>query len=200
MKKLNLNEAAEEFDVINFETHLFYNKKTGEFGFYGEYMDDETANAEEFESEEWVAAPSQHDLREYGIMEAFAESVVDSRARELLFVSLEGEGAFRRFKDTLFRVDLRDEWFAFKHKAFVKIARDWCDYHGIEYTDIQIKDEPAPQPEVEESKGTPCDNVTNCPCPKTECPNNRKCCACVVKHKKGGKLPFCLRKNEGENK
>ncbi|MCL2055061.1 MAG: hypothetical protein FWG90_11610 [Oscillospiraceae bacterium] len=54
-----------------------YNKVTGEFGFYGDYMDDETANAEEFESDEWVAAPSQHDLREYDIMEAFAGSVTN---------------------------------------------------------------------------------------------------------------------------
>ena len=42
--------------------------------------------------------------------------------------------------------------------------------------------------------------VKECACPKTECPNHRKCCACVIKHKEGGNLPFCLRPEQDENK
>jgi len=38
-----------------------------------------------------------------------------------------------------------------------------------------------------------CPNAPECPCPKTECPNHSKCCSCVVKHRDGGNLPFCLR-------
>ena len=34
MKKLELKTAAEEFEMINDETHLFYNIETGEFDFY----------------------------------------------------------------------------------------------------------------------------------------------------------------------
>jgi len=33
----------------------------------------------------------------------------------------------------LYRVDLVDEWYSFKHKAFVEIAREWCERHNIEY-------------------------------------------------------------------
>ena len=39
MKKLNLKKAAEEFDMIDSETHLFYNIETGEFDFYSDFMD-----------------------------------------------------------------------------------------------------------------------------------------------------------------
>jgi hypothetical protein len=37
-----------------------------------------------------------------------------------------------------------------------------------------------------------CTSVKECACPKTECPNHKKCCACVIKHKETDSLPFCL--------
>lgn len=32
----------------------------------------------------------------------------------------------------------------------------------------------------------------HCSCPKVECPNHKKCCACVLKHKETDSLPHCL--------
>ena len=44
-----------------------------------------------------------------------------------------------------------------------------------------------------------CANVKECACPKTTCPNHKKCCACVIKHKETDSLPFCLfLDNEGD--
>ena len=44
-----------------------------------------------------------------------------------------------------------------------------------------------------------CPNVTECACPKTTCPNYKKCCACVIKHKETDSMPFCLFPgNEGD--
>ena len=50
-----------------------------------------------------------------------------------------------------------------------------------------------------------CENakVKECPCPKTECENHFRCCACVLRHLTVGGLPFCFRdkfvaKPEGE--
>ena len=36
-----------------------------------------------------------------------------------------------------------------------------------------------------------CPNVVECPCPRTTCPNHKKCCVCVVKHNETDSLPFC---------
>ena len=96
---------------------------------------DLNAAAEKFEDDIWIAAPSQRDIREYDIMADFTETVSDPRKNELLCVALEGRGAFRRFKDTLHRVDLADEWYTFKRKAYVEIAREWCEENGIKYLD-----------------------------------------------------------------
>lgn len=42
-------------------------------------------------------------------------------------------------------------------------------------------------------------NVKECACPKKTCPNNGKCCDCVIKHKKTDSLPFYLfPDNEGD--
>ena len=37
-----------------------------------------------------------------------------------------------------------------------------------------------------------CASVQGCACPKKTCPNNGKCCACVIKHRETDSLPFCL--------
>jgi hypothetical protein len=38
-------------------------------------------------------------------------------------------------ENTLYRVDLTDEWYAFKYKAHIEIARKWCEENGIKYSD-----------------------------------------------------------------
>jgi len=136
MKKLDLTTAAEEFEMIDGETHLFYNVETGEFDFYGDYMDAADADAEKFDGAEWIAAPRQQELGEYGIMTEFAETVSNPRKNELLCVALNGRGAFRHFKDTLHQVGLANEWYAFKRQAYVEIAREWCEENGIEYCEM----------------------------------------------------------------
>ena len=135
MKKLNLNKVADEFDIISSETNLFYNKEICEFEFYNEYIDMEDDDFEKYDGDDWIAAPSQWDLDEYRIMEKFISTVSDSHKYELLSAAIVGRGAFRRFKDTLYRVDLLDEWYSYKHEAFVKIAREWCERYGIKYED-----------------------------------------------------------------
>jgi hypothetical protein len=185
MIKLDLNKVASDFETISSDTHLFYNTKTGEFEFYGNFMDNENTDSEKYEDDEWIAAPRQSSDRDYDIMEAFVESVSDKLVSEFLGLTLQKRNPFRLFKDALLRVGLRDEWFAFRHKAFVKIAREWCIEHDIEYIDTTFQ-----------SGKMPCKNVKDCTCPKTECPNHKKCCDCVIKHREGGNLPFCLRSAE----
>jgi hypothetical protein len=70
-------------------------------------------------------------------------------------------------------------------KAFwARIDKEWVDL--VEYAIL-----------AEEYKGAivnaKCPTAPECPCPKTDCLNHGKCCSCVVKHREGGNLPFCLR-------
>jgi aminoglycoside 6'-N-acetyltransferase I len=129
--------------MIDSETHLFFNIETGEFEYYIDPIysgiEDDT---EKFEDDIWIAAPCQRDLNEYEIMTDYADTVTDPRANELLCVALEGKGAFQRFKDTIYRVGLNDEWFAFKRDAYIDIAREWCEENDIPYADLKPKERP----------------------------------------------------------
>jgi len=134
MYKLDLNKAASEFEAMSDDHQLFYNIETGEFDFYIDpiYSGIED-DCERFEEDCWIRCPSQRDLREYDIMVDFVDTIGNPPAHELLSVALEGKGAFRRFKDTLHRVGLTDEWYAFKRKAYVEIVREWCEENNIGY-------------------------------------------------------------------
>lgn len=68
----------------------------------------------------------------YGDMEDFIARVRDLRARDVLQRAIEGRGAFRRFKDTLFEfADLRTSWFAFHDARAARRALEWLEDQGI---------------------------------------------------------------------
>ena len=135
MKKLDLNEAAEEFDMISSDVRLFYNTETGEFYCLYEDIDPKCDDRKKLERGHWIAAPEEYEINEYKMMVGFAGGVKDQRASELLYVALNGKGAFRRFRDVLHLTGLTDEWYAFKHNAYVNAVREWCDDNKIPYED-----------------------------------------------------------------
>jgi len=148
-----LENIANKLDEVSNDWRMFMHKKTGEFvsfqndhlgaaedlesedelGQYREWERDEIREAVEFLSrwDEYVELPSQYDIHEYQIMEAFAEATPDPHNQELLFVALSGKGAFRRFKDTLIRARLENEWYAYRFLAYIDIAREWCEDNEI---------------------------------------------------------------------
>ena len=145
--KLSIHTAAEMFEMINAESHVFYNTATGEFDHYNEYFaeDEET---EPFEEAPWIAAPSHRDIGEYEIMAEFAEGISDPHKNELLSLALGGKGAFRRFKETLRRVGLTEEWYAFKHNAYGEIVKAWCEENRIAYKDDLTTPSPREKGEI----------------------------------------------------
>jgi hypothetical protein len=52
-----------------------------------------------------------------------------------LLNAIRGKGAFRYFKDTLYRYRREKEWFAFREEALRDIAIEWCEKNGIEYVE-----------------------------------------------------------------
>ena len=41
-------------------------------------------------------------------------------------------GAFRRFKDKLYDLNLEKHWYQYRDEAYEKIARQWCERHKID--------------------------------------------------------------------
>ncbi|MBD3218536.1 MAG: hypothetical protein GF310_09695, partial [candidate division Zixibacteria bacterium] len=75
----------------------------------------------------------QFEINEYRMMEKFALSVTDQSNSDELYYALKGRGAFRFFKDTVWRLGLRDEWFKYRDSQYEELAIWWCEHNGIEY-------------------------------------------------------------------
>jgi len=113
-----LGEALEDHsDFI----HWFVDPTTGEVIAWSEDMDE--PSPEESDARFVDPIPS---FEAYGDMRDFVARVPDRRAADLLARAIEGRGAFRRFKDTLYELpELRERWFAFHDVRMRRRAIEW---------------------------------------------------------------------------
>jgi hypothetical protein len=107
-----LEIAMEDSDLAH---SYFLNLVSGEVVFFSDYLglsdEDERLSEEIDGSDDYVAVERTPSSEAYQWMVDFVDEVVapaDEVAAEKLFIALDGKGAFRRFKDTLHRVD--DDW------------------------------------------------------------------------------------------
>ena len=66
-------------------------------------------------------------------MESFAESIRDSSKSSRLFRALRGRKPYRHFKDEIIYLDLDQAYYAFRSRAFMEIAREWCENYDLPY-------------------------------------------------------------------
>ena len=71
---------------------------------------------------------------QYEIMEEYIDGIEDERVRNLLYVAIEGRGAFRRFKDSLAAIGRLSDYFEFHDRVMQDKAREWCEDGGYTYT------------------------------------------------------------------
>jgi len=99
---------------------------------------------EEEESEPWpepppgvttdryVQVPRIESYEAYNDMVEFAATVEDGHLSELLELALDGQGAFRRFKDVLARYpEERERWFEFSHRRLRERVEEWLESVGV---------------------------------------------------------------------
>jgi Uncharacterised protein family (UPF0158) len=69
---------------------------------------------------------------QYRWMERFVGSVVDEPLRERLVISIDGKGAFRRFKDVLLTYPAeRERWFTYRADLLHWHIQTWLEQHDI---------------------------------------------------------------------
>lgn len=81
----------------------------------------------------YIELPTKFDINEYEMMEDFCYSLTSDKDKNRLLNAINVRGAFRRFKDEIIRLGVRDEWFAFRDERIKKIAIEWCNDHVIEF-------------------------------------------------------------------
>ncbi len=120
----NIVDALERTDDT---TEQFLNIKTGEIVFidslYGDDNDEELLEETEF-SDNYVILPNQYEINEFEIMKNFAFSVEDNLIKEKLLNVLNHRHPFRNFKDQIWVLGIREDYFKFRENAYYNIAKN----------------------------------------------------------------------------
>ena len=91
--------------------------------------------------DDYLKLPSKLDIDEYEIMDRFCLSISDEKISDVLLGKIRGSGAFRRFKDTIYRYGIEKDWFKFRDEAYKEIAISWLERKGFAYSDDMNKRE-----------------------------------------------------------
>lgn len=68
----------------------------------------------------------------FAVMADFVDELDDERVAQRLSRALSGRKPFRAFKDALCDFpDVREAWFDFEREANLRLAKEWCENHGI---------------------------------------------------------------------
>ena len=127
MSRELIGRIAERLEQVSDENEFLYRISTGEIICRdSEYLDESTLVDIEVNWKDYILLPTQYDIHEYRIMQDFAMECPYEQMREKMLASLRGNGAFRRFKDTIFYLGIREDWFAYRDKRFREIAERWC--------------------------------------------------------------------------
>lgn len=88
---------------------------------------------------------------QYRWMERFVLSVKDEALRERLIISIDGKGAFRRFKDVLLAYPTeRERWFSYRSELLHWHIHNWLEDAGIDATTEPPWGSAEPPPELVE--------------------------------------------------
>ncbi len=141
--KVKLSEILMGMEFSNTDNGAFLNIKTGEVVLVSD--PDITGEDEEFDTEyydsneDYISLPDDYDIDEYRMMQDFIGTVSDDSIAQTLSISLQGSGAFRRFKDHLYQFEIQDEWFACRDNKYKQVAIGWCRDNDVDYIDDEKK-------------------------------------------------------------
>lgn len=147
MAKVKLSELAEEMDIQMDEFRSFVHRESGKIYMLPEesfaMAEEEPEEGDEPEDvklaldilsnfDKYVELPDQHEINEYNMMEQFS-FLQEEEIQNQLLQAISGRGAFRRFKDLIIDLDIRDDWFAYRDGCYKKIAVEFCEHYNIPY-------------------------------------------------------------------
>jgi len=149
---VKLDEIIEGLESQSDESSSYLNKKTGEVVLMTDYAMRAAEENEPFEEvPEWerelvsiareiiadtgdyIQLPTKYDIDEYSIMENFCMSLEKKEIGDILYDLISGSGAFRKFKDAVYKYRIEDEWHSYRNNAIKEIAIEWCRQNNIEF-------------------------------------------------------------------
>lgn len=131
---IKLDKIIDGLKMVDNITDCYYNPEKDEIflsniGEYEELTEDEID--ELFEKS--IILPTQYEVNEYQIMEGFIDTIDNLEIKNNLHRLIQGKGAFRRFKDYCFELNIIQDWYNYKEEKYKEIAIKWCKQNELEY-------------------------------------------------------------------
>ena len=133
--RVKLKDILDALEMTDDSSEAFLNRRTGEIEWLAEYMDSDEREevSERLDEDGFIRLPTQFDIHEYEIMCDFVETLTGSQ-KERLADALIGRGAFQRFKRGIHRFGIEQGWYDYRDGAYRRIAEEWCQDNGLEYS------------------------------------------------------------------
>jgi hypothetical protein len=152
--RVKLSDIIEGMQFQSDESSSYLNIKTGEVILMTDYAmraaedDEPLEDVPDWERElveiareiinetgEYISLPTKFDIDEYSIMENFCMSLDKQEIGDILCDLISGSGAFRRFKDAIYKYGVENEWYTYRDNAMKELAIEWCRENNIEFED-----------------------------------------------------------------
>jgi len=129
---ITLARLVDAMELSSPEFEQYLDLETGEILMYAYEHSDFADDDDRFE-DRFIRIPYVDSSEGYADMQAFIESLPNDHLQEVLAVAIQGEGAFRRFKDALLHYpEQREEWFAFKADQAQARLLAWLAANNLE--------------------------------------------------------------------
>ena len=159
METVWIDDLVEIFEETNMDWKTYLNRKTGE------YIDVplKEEDLEEYSQEEkdlfleidalrdYIVLPDQKALKEFDIMEAYANDTYNTGIQKRLLYALKNGKPFRNFRAQIRLLNLEDDYTSYRSMVFAAKARTWCMEHSISY-DVENEDFKEYFKEIEEDE------------------------------------------------
>ena len=131
---VTLSKIIEGLEMVNDITDCYYNPNKDEI-FLSDIGEYENLTEDEIDElfEKSIILPTQYEIDEYQIMTDFIEIIENEKIKEKLKNIIQGKGAFRRFKDYCFQLNIIQDWYRFKEKKYKEIAIEKKKKNGLKY-------------------------------------------------------------------
>ena len=131
---VTLSKIIDGLEMVDDIVDCYYNPEKDEvflsdIGEYGDLTEDEIDEL----FEESIILPTQYEINEYQMMVDFIDTIENLEIKNNLQKLIQGKGAFRRFKDYCFEMDIIQDRYKFRDERYKEIAIDWCKQNELEY-------------------------------------------------------------------
>lgn len=150
MAIVSLAEVVEALDLQSDEMHSSLDPETGEIITFTEELAHIAEHGDWDGMPEWMQEilpkikraleddrilelPDQAHIDEWRMMQDFADEDTQCLCRAELVSASHGPGAFRRFKDAIYRLGLAQAWDRYREAAYRRVAQEWLEENKIPY-------------------------------------------------------------------